>query len=401
MSKGTWGYYRAIWQDITSRPVKLIRCFAILTLCVTFMFAYVQIQTPSTDHIVTGDYFVYMKVDDLSVSSRFLERVLSLKNQYAFEAQVYCHAGNGDGVEIVGIETSDFYGNIPAREENVIRVSNSLLPSEYNTRTDEVTLTLNGKVYTCIGKANFLKSDVLNTLKKDETRNTVLDMTLSVNPAMTTYDEVDVYINKNARLQYEQFMKPFRPSQIFFTIEAYHAAGLPVYGCALIFDRPLAGEERAAFLSAFDDMPYTECTNISYNSLTQVKERLEKSRIANMVRLLSIVSLFLFMQLISWKIWIGDLRKPMEVFCMLGLSYARQEWLLLALLMLLGLIPFALGTGISYGLSALVYEPVFYQRWEMRYVLIVLVFYLAALAFYSLFCLAGNVWRIHRKEVVL
>lgn len=399
MNSGTRGFYRAMWQDICHRPVKLLRCLFTLTLCVVFLFSFLHINHPLD--VTSSDYFVYMKVENLSDSSRLIEHMLDLKQQYSFNAQLYCHVQNGGGMEVIGLEEADFFGDAPVREGNWFRVSDDLIPQEYNVRANEIQLVLNQTTYNCVGKAIYLDSDLLSTLQTDETRAETLDIALSVNPTMAHHDEIDVYTNKNAKEIYENFIRPFRPRQIFLTLESYLQSGLPVYGAALIFDRPLVGQKRADFLSAFDDVAYTEHTNITYNSLSNVKDNLDQQRALSSLRLMAVMTLFLFMQLVSWKIWIADLRRPMETFCLLGISYRRQQELLLGLFMLLSLVPFAAGTVASYAISALVLEPVMYLPWNMVYIPLVLVFYLAGLVLYSLYCLIDNVWRIQRKEVVL
>lgn len=185
------------------------------------------------------------------------------------------------------------------------------------------------------------------------------------------------------------------------SLDDYRAAGIPVYGAVMIFDQPLSGEARDAFLHTFGDVPYKEYRNMTANSISELMEKLEKGRFASSVRLLTIVTLFLFLQLVSWKIWISDLRKLMETCHIVGIPYWKQQALLLGLFAVMGLAVYLVGAGASYLLSVFVLQPMLAVEWRTMFVPTVLVIFLAALLLYSLYCLSTNIWRISRKETVL
>lgn len=204
MNNSSRFYLRVVWQDICTRPAKLLRCAVTLTLCVIFLFISVQLRFYMQEIKSSNDYFVYMKVTDTEASARLLEHLAELKGRYGFTAQVYCHAGNGGGIDIIGMDDASGIDGSAAQVERSFYLSNELIPPAYDLRTDEITMELNGMTYTCMGKAAYLSSDILNTLSADEVRADRLDLTLSVNPSARHYSEVDVFINLNSKMMYEE-----------------------------------------------------------------------------------------------------------------------------------------------------------------------------------------------------
>lgn len=406
-------FYRVLWQDVSSRPARLLRCIVILALCVTFMFVMVEVSYQPVSY-VTNDYFLYMKIaDPLQDGSKVLSHILELEeeNSVKFSTQVYFHAKNGDGVDVIGMDDASYdsgvYGVENTGETLTFRISNDLIPYEYDLRADEITLQLGGRTFTSIGKAEYLSSTILETIPADETAGYYFldDFSLSVNPDLKRYSQNEVYLDvpgsNELKNMYEEFIQPFRPCQIFLPLRDYRAAELPVYGVALMFEKPLSGAAREEFLAAFEDVSWEECFNFSANSMTKYVKNLEDYRLMSIIRLMTVVALALFLQLVSWKIWIAELKKLMDSCHMIGLSFVRQMVLLVGFLLVLGGAAYLAGLGLARLISLLALEKELLLTWNPLYCLIVLAIYLVGLLLYSLYCLFINVWRIGRKEVVL
>lgn len=413
MKKGTSMFYRVLWQDVSSRSARLLRCFVILVLCVTFLFVMVEVKYQPVNY-ETNDYFLFMKIaDPQQDGSKVLSRILTLEeeNSVKFSTQVYVHANNGDGVDVVGLDDASYYGGAydadEMSEKLTCRVSNDLIPYEYDLRADEITLQFQGKTFSCIGKANYLSSALLETVPAEQMAGSYFldDFSLSVNPDWKRYSENEVYLDKPGKHElkdmYEEFIQPFRPCQVFLSLRDYCAAELPVYGVALLFDEPLAGAARENFLAAFEDVAWEECFNESVDSVTRMAKNLENFRLMSIIRLVTVVTLALFLQLVSWKIWIAELKKLMDSCHMMGLSFARQMVLMTGFFLLVGVGAYLVGFGAARLISLLALEKALRLTWNPLYCPIVLVVYLAGLLLYSLYCLCINVWRIGRKEVVL
>lgn len=368
MQRPNWYLHQTV-KRMLHHPAVLMRVVLLMTICSMILLFAAQLTGPKTTYdAFRADSYLFVRMKEPAAASLILDKVGAADAVVPVRGmQLHVLADMGRTVRLVGLDDGQFIqpalGTVRPRrlEKPGFLADRALLPDGRRVTLDAFSVQIGEESFSYMGFA----------------------------PMLVYRPHESALEGMEPAVQVTGGLRAATPGKaVYLRAQDMARLALPVQVACLQFERPLSAEEKARAMALFAPLEAEEVPNPDLQRWGEGLTQAEQADQLLVVPILALLATCLLLQMISFRLWVMDLREYLRVWHLMGYAYCVQRRLIWLLLLIGGLVACGAGLALYRLVSALFMERYLQARWSTAGSVLAAFAFLLVYALYSHACVS-------------